>query len=52
VVSLLLSRGANANAKADDGRTPMDLAQDHGHDAVAALLLDHGAGPGAGSQLG
>jgi hypothetical protein len=43
---LLLRRGADANAKSDDGRTPL-LAVTAGHPsyAVDKMLLDHGAKP-------
>ncbi len=40
---LLLEAGADANARAEDGRTALSLAREHGRDAVAALLLEAGA---------
>ena len=38
VVELLLARGADPLATDEDGQTPRDLALQHGHDEVAALL--------------
>jgi ankyrin repeat protein len=43
VVSLLLDRGANINAKAADEDTPLHLAAKHARLEVARLLLDKGA---------
>lgn len=43
---LLLARGAEADAKSDDGRTPLMIASAlQGSSAVAKLLLDKGANP-------
>ncbi len=46
VVSLLLSLGADVNAKSEDrgdgGRTPLDVAEMHKHREVAQCLRDHG----------
>jgi ankyrin repeat protein len=38
LVQLLLDKGANTSAKADDGRTAIDLARGGGHQRVIALL--------------
>jgi ankyrin repeat protein len=38
VVRLLLERGAEPQLQDDDGRTPLDLATERGHDAVTDLL--------------
>jgi len=43
VVKLLLEKGAEVEAKCDDGWTPLSLAADNGHEAVAKLLLEKGA---------
>lgn len=51
LVTMLLSHGADANARASD-RTPLGIATDSGHndlDAVQALL-DHGADPNIPDQ--
>jgi len=49
-VRLLLEAGADANARSDDGRTPLMVAEGrHGSSAVVKLLLDHGADPSAKS---
>lgn len=39
----LLERGADPNARDSQGKTPHTLAVDGGHEAVAALLREHGA---------
>ncbi|RYP77373.1 hypothetical protein DL771_001168 [Monosporascus sp. 5C6A] len=43
VVQLLLDKGANIEAKDNDGRTPLSWAVEKGHEAVIKLLLDKGA---------
>ena len=43
LVSLLVGRGADVNARAAGGVTPLHLAASRGNDAVAKLLLRHGA---------
>jgi ankyrin repeat protein len=43
VVKLLLERGADVNAKDDDRKTPLSLAEEEGHSDVADLLRQHGA---------
>jgi ankyrin repeat protein len=40
--ALLLARGARPSVLAGDGRTALDHAEERGHDAVAALLRQHG----------
>jgi cytohesin len=39
MVELLLSRGAEVNAKGDDGRTPLYLATERGFQAIVEVLL-------------
>jgi ankyrin repeat protein len=40
VVKLLLATGeVDADSKSNDGRTPLSLAADKGHEAVVKLLL-------------
>ncbi|KAE8386419.1 hypothetical protein BDV23DRAFT_175492 [Aspergillus alliaceus] len=43
LVSLLLRRGANVNARSNGGQTPFLFATAGNHVAVAQILLDHGA---------
>jgi len=40
---VLLDRGANVNARANDGMTPLHQAASRGNTATAALLIDRGA---------
>ena len=40
IVELLIAAGADVNAKGDDGRTPLDMADDK---ETADLLRKHGA---------
>lgn len=42
VVELLLAKGADVNAKTNRGETPLEMAVYAGHNAVAALLRQHG----------
>ncbi|KAL1909321.1 hypothetical protein Sste5344_004950 [Sporothrix stenoceras] len=43
VVKLLLEKGADVEAKAEDGRTPLSYAAAEEHEAVARLLFEKGA---------
>ena len=43
VACLLLDAGADPNAKALNGETPLSIARKEGHDALAGLLLSRGA---------
>jgi tetratricopeptide (TPR) repeat protein len=45
IVSLLLKRGADVNAKNNDGRTPLMFAAGFGHRQVAKLLVQYKADP-------
>jgi uncharacterized protein len=38
IVDMLLLRGADATRRSDDGKTPIDLAVENGHGALAGLL--------------
>jgi ankyrin repeat protein len=40
---LLLGAGGDPNARADDGRTPLSIAREHGREVVARLLVEAGA---------
>jgi ankyrin repeat protein len=52
MVKLLLSKGAEVDAKDDDGMTPLHMAAWKGEKAVVALLLSHGAEVNAGNKHG
>jgi ankyrin repeat protein len=43
MVQLLLEKGADVDAKADDGGTALYRAAGSGHEAVVRLLLEKGA---------
>ena len=43
VASVLLKNGANVNAMASDGETPLSLAKDEGHVRMVELLKANGA---------
>ena len=43
IVSLLLEKGADVNAKDNDGETPLHWASENGHEAIVSLLLEKGA---------
>ena len=40
---LLIARGGEVSARANDGRTPLHLAAKHGRENTAKILLDNGA---------
>jgi len=44
-VKLLIDKEADVNAKAaeDSGRTALQAAAEHGHEAIVKLLIDKGA---------
>ena len=46
IVELLISKGADVNAKTDVGRTPLDLAIQQGKTETADLLRKHGGKTG------
>jgi cytohesin len=52
VAKLLLRHGADPNAKAKYGATPLHVAASEGHVDVAKLLLEHGADPNAQDKHG
>ena len=43
VATMLLKNGANVNAKANDGQTPLSLAKAKGHARMVELLVANGA---------
>lgn len=43
MVSLLIDKGANYEAKTRDGLTPLHCAARSGHEAVVDMLLEKGA---------
>lgn len=52
VVSDLMARGANINARAPNGATPLMMAAREGHAGLARVLLEAGANPGLQSDWG
>jgi hypothetical protein len=52
VVNDLMARGANVNARAPNGSTPLMLAAREGHDGLARTLLEAGANPKMQSDWG
>jgi ankyrin repeat protein len=51
VVKVLIARGADVNAVTEDGRTPMDIANDvHGHD-LSLVDIVRTAGGKEGKEL-
>jgi ankyrin repeat protein len=45
-VEVLLAAGADPNAANAAGATPLDIAEEHGAQDIAAMLLRFGARPG------
>ena len=43
VATVLLKNGANVNAKANDGQTPLSIAKGVGHSRMVELLKANGA---------
>ena len=43
VATVLLKNGANVNAKANDGNTPLSIAKKYGHARMVELLKANGA---------
>ena len=43
VAQRLINEGADVNTKDNEGRTPVDYAQDSGHTEIVDLLSKHGA---------
>jgi ankyrin repeat protein len=52
VVSMLIEKGANVNAKTSKGVTPLHSAAAHGGKALVKLLLDNGAEINAKTKTG
>ena len=51
-IALLAARGADINAKSTDGKTPLAVAKDGGHQEAAAALVAAGARTGKGKKRG
>lgn len=47
-VRALLAAGADCSARSGLGRTPLELAVEHGRDDVVRVLVEHGAGSSSG----
>lgn len=43
LVKLLITKGANVDARTKDGETALRLAQDEGHKEIVEFLRKHGA---------
>ena len=46
IVELLIAKGADVNAKAEDGETPLDATIEFRHPQIADLLRKHGGKTG------
>ena len=46
IVELLIAKGADVNAKAEDGETPLDATIEFRHPQIADLLRKHGGRTG------
>jgi ankyrin repeat protein len=47
-----MARGANVNARAPNGATPLMLAAREGHERLARVLLEAGANTRSAERLG
>ncbi|MDE3023407.1 MAG: ankyrin repeat domain-containing protein [Pseudomonadota bacterium] len=52
IAELLIANGANVNAKADDGTSPLHLAATNDNVSVARVLIEHGADVNAKDKKG
>ena len=46
IAELLITKGADVNAKMEDGRTPLDFTESKEHEEIADLLRKHGGKTG------